>query len=372
MTIKTGTARGLFAAAISLMMLLVGPAIASGNSNGSACKSAARNMFAACYFDSLDNFNETIANCRNIADRDERSDCNREARAVRPEDREECINQREARMGACELLGETYYDPDPLMDPANTFIDPDDVPSVFPANPYVSVAAGHTFVLRGGDEIVVVHGTEDVREILGVQCRVVVDIVVEVSEDNGAVEYEPVEATEDWFAQDNIGNVYYCGEIARNYEDGVLRDLDGSFEAGLDYAKSGTLIRVFPVAGDAHRTEFALGEAEDIVQYVGLATAPGADEGGDNPAFPCSPDLCLKTYDFAPLDPASTEFKYWLPGTGFVLAVSMEDGELTGEREELVCVGESLDILQDPNCEITDPDGLLEELCKLSPDAFCE
>ena len=55
-----------------------------------------------------------------------------------------------------------------------------------------------------------------------------------------------------------------------------------------------------------------------------------------------------------------------------VLAVGLEDGEITGEREELVCLGDSLDVLVDPDCGIADVDLLLDELCKLSPDAFCE
>ena len=80
----------------------------------------------------------------------------------------------------------------------------------------------------------------------------------------------------------------------------------------------------------------------------------------------------MQTFEFAPIEPESTEFKYYLPGTGFVLAVAMEDGELTGEREELVCLGDSLDVLSDdPDCGIADPELLLEELCALSPDAFC-
>jgi hypothetical protein len=49
----------------------------------------------------------------------------------------------------------------------------------------------------------------------------------------------------------------------------------------------------------------------------------------------------------------------------------MEDGEITGEREELVCVGDSLDVLDDPACGIEDPAALREELCAQSA-AFCE
>jgi len=153
----------------------------------------------------------------------------------------------------------------------------------------------------------------------------------------------------------------------------VLRDLDGSFEAGLDFAKSGYLVLNTPVFGLAHRQEFSLGEAEDIIQYLGMNTAPTEDEGG-NPAnsdFSCGTDLCLQTFDFAPVDPESTEYKYYLPGTGFVLAVGMEDGEITGEREELMCLGDSLDVLDDPDCGIEDTDLLLEELCQLAPDTFC-
>ena len=358
-----------------ITILLTMPASADHRDRTSACVQTAKTMIRACRYDVQDDFYETIANCKNLATRQEREGCSREAYWARSEEREFCGDVKEARIEACEILNEDRYDTDPLL--AESFIDPNLVPDVYPVNPYVSVAAGHTYVLRAGDdgeETVVVHVTEDTREILGVPCRVVVDIVVETSEDEdtGEIEYEAVEVTDDWFAQTISGDVVYCGEIARNFEDGVLRDLDGSFEAGLDFAKSGYLALSTPVWGLAHRQEFSLGEAEDIIQYTGIGTAPTEEEGGNNPNFSCGTDQCLQTFDFAPIDPESTENKYYVPGTGFVLAVAMEDGEITGEREELVCVGESLDILSDdPQCEIANPERLLEELCALSPDAFC-
>jgi hypothetical protein len=278
-----------------------------------------------------------------------------------------------ARQAACELLGENRYQ-DPLTAPENVFIDPDAIPGTYPPNSYVSLAAGHTYVLNAGEdgeETVVVHVTDETREILGVDCRVVLDVVVEQATEGGAVEYEAVEVTDDWFAQDETGNVYYCGEISRNFEDGILRDIEGSFEAGRDFAMAGELIRAFPAALESHRQEYSLGEAEDIVRYVATMTAPGDDEGGDNEAFPCSPDLCLKTLEFSPLEPESAEFKYYLPGTGFVLAVAMEDGEVTGEREELVCLGDSLEVLEDPACGIESPQALLDALCTQSA-VFCD
>lgn len=365
---------------LAVLVLTQAPVDAHARDNGhrdNTCERTAVTLHKACRHDVRDDYLTTAANCANISARHERKTCYREAAAARVEEVEFCADVEDAREEACEILGENRYDPDPLLAPGLEFIHPNDVPLTYAANPFVSVAAGHTYVLKAGldgEEIVVVHVTEDTRDILDVSCRIVVDIVVEESIEDGEVEYEAVEVTDDWFAQDTTGNVYYCGEIARNFEDGILRDLDGSFEAGLDFAKSGLLVtNQFPGLGVAHRQEFALGEAEDIIQYLDDAAVPSGEEGGENAIFPCAPGGCLKTFDFAPIDPESTEFKYYKPGVGFVLAVAMEDGELTGEREELVCVGDSLDVLiDDPNCGIAEPETMLVELCKLAPAVFCD
>jgi hypothetical protein len=205
--------------------------------------------------------------------------------------------------------------------------------------------------------------------VLGVNCRIVVDIVL-VEEDGAFV---AVEVTDDYYAQALNGDVHYCGEVARNFEEGALVDLDGSFEAGRDLAKSGILIKADPVTGDAHRQEYLLGEAEDVIRYFAGADGPtsvGAGEGGENSNFPCAGN-CLKTEEFIPPEPGAGEFKYFLAGIGFVLGVGLEDGEPTGERDEVLCIGESLDVLNDVNCSIDDPSGLLDQLCDLSV-AFCQ
>ena len=248
-----------------IALLLLATALGSVASHASndkdddgACEVSAKIMYRACRNDVRDDYLTTAANCVNISNYSERRACFKEAKALRAEEKEYCEEVEEAREEACEILGEDRYDPDPLLDPGIEFIDPDEVPDIYAPNPFVSVVAGHTYLLKAGEEgeeTVVVHVTDDSREILGVECRVVVDVVVEESDEGGGVyEYEAVEVTDDWFAQDSMSNVYYCGEIARNFEDGVLRDLDGSFEAGLDFAKSGVLIRAaFPGLGVAHR-----------------------------------------------------------------------------------------------------------------------
>lgn len=350
--------------------LMLAPAAALAKAN--ACEKTAKKMFSSCKAEASEEYNAALANCLNV-ELSEASACEAEAKEARSENRALCSDQRSARKEACTLLGEERYDVDPLTDESLTFIDPNTIGDTNDPNPFFSLEPGHTHVLRAGEdfeETVVVTVTSESREILGQPCRVVVDAVVLVEEEEGEHSYEPVEVTDDWYAQTTNGDLYYCGELARNFEDGILRDLDGSFEAGLDSAKAGLLIRAAPMVGDAHRQEFFLGEAEDIIEYVDLAADVPAEESGENPMFPCGGG-CLKTSESIPPEPEVGEFKYYIAGTGFVLGVGLEDGEVTGERDELMCVGDSLDVLEDPDCGIDDLDALLEALCTLSPDAFC-
>ena len=48
----------------------------------------------------------------------------------------------------------------------------------------------------------------------------------------GDREGEPVELTDDWYAQDREGNVWYLGEQTAEYENGKVKTRAGSFEAG--------------------------------------------------------------------------------------------------------------------------------------------
>jgi hypothetical protein len=57
----------------------------------------------------------------------------------------------------------------------------------------------------------------------------------------------PVEITDDWYAQDKDGNIWYLGEAVRNYDKGKLVDRAGSFEAGVDGAQAGVAMPADPV-----------------------------------------------------------------------------------------------------------------------------
>ena len=48
-----------------------------------------------------------------------------------------------------------------------------------------------------------------------------------------------MEVTDDWYAQDAEGNIWYIGEDTAEYENGKVSSREGSFEAGVDGAEPG-------------------------------------------------------------------------------------------------------------------------------------
>ena len=89
-------------------------------------------------------------------------------------------------------------------------------------NPYWPMQPGNEWVYSetdttGAKERVVVTVTNKTKKVAnGVTARVITDVVTE----NG----KPVEITDDWYAQDKDGNVWYLGEAVRNFENGKFVD----------------------------------------------------------------------------------------------------------------------------------------------------
>ncbi len=280
------------------------------------CTSTALAAARACRHDAEDNYWITIGNCRNLSDPDARKACQIEARAARKEALDECGAQLEARFGVCGLLGEAPYDPTiaPSM-----FVDPTQIGKSVQPNPYFPLVAGTAFVFRSESEIDTVTITHETRDILGVTCLTVHDVVQD--KDSGEV----TEDTKDWYAQDVQGNVWYFGEIAQQFEGGELVGIEGSWLAGVEFAKAGIIMEAKPAAGDVYRQEFSLGTAEDMGQVLSVkasASTPGASCDG----------TCVLTKDFSALEPDVVEHKYYAPGVGVILELD----PATGERLELV------------------------------------
>jgi hypothetical protein len=190
-------------------------------------------------------------------------------------------------------------------------------------NRYWPMAVDSRWVYRETDsegtvQRVVVTVTDRTKRIAnGIEAVVVHDAVTE----NGV----PTEVTDDWYAQDAVGNVWYLGENTTEYENGKPVSKSGSFEAGVDGAEPGIAVPANPQPGMTYRQEYYEGQAEDLGEVIAL---------GEQAEVPAGHyEDVLMTRDTNPLEPKVLEFKFYAPGVGPVLATTVSGGS---DREELV------------------------------------
>jgi hypothetical protein len=189
-------------------------------------------------------------------------------------------------------------------------------------NPYWPMAPGSRWVYReidveGGRKRVEVTVTKETKTIMGIEARVVHDVVTE----DGDV----VEDTFDWYAQDADGNLWYLGEDTKEYENGKVKSTEGSWQAGVDGAQAGIVLPAAPKVGMTYRQEYYAGEAEDKGEVLSLNEKAAVPFG--------SFEHVLMTRDSTPLEPKVLEHKFYARGVGPVLAVTVSGGS---DREELV------------------------------------
>jgi hypothetical protein len=200
-------------------------------------------------------------------------------------------------------------------------LDPGDFTSEI-TNAWLPYGTGASWAYRetdgeGGVQRVEVTVLDRTRVVMGIEARVVRDVVSE----DGAL----VEDTYDWYAQDAEGNVWYLGEDTKEYEDGEVSTTAGSWEAGVDGAQPGIAMPAEPRVGLAYRQEHLAGEAEDAAEVLSL------DEWVEVPIG--SYRDVLMTKDFTPLQPQVLEHKFYARGVGLVLALAVSGGK---DREELL------------------------------------
>jgi hypothetical protein len=184
----------------------------------------------------------------------------------------------------------------PKIDPANFVARID--------NRYLPYEPGTRFHFEGvrgttrqTDDQVVLHRT---KRILGVTCTVVRDTVSEHG--------RAVERTDDWYAQDRQGNVWYMGEDSFERENGRFVKASDSWESGVNGAHPGIIMPADPRPGDAYRQEYyppgkALDQARVVRRNGTLTVRYGTFK------------RLLVTSEFSPLEP-QTERKYYAPGVG--------------------------------------------------------
>jgi hypothetical protein len=165
-------------------------------------------------------------------------------------------------------------------------------------NPYWPMRPGSRWVYRetdsqGTKQRVVVTVTHDTRRIAnGVTARGVHVVVTEGG--------KPVEVTDDRYAQDRRGNIWYLDERTTEYEDGRPTSTEGSFEAGVDGAQAGVIMPAKP-------------KAEDRAQVL------STKEEVEVPFGHFRRGRVLMTRDLNALEPTVLEYKFYARRIGPVL-----------------------------------------------------
>jgi hypothetical protein len=182
-------------------------------------------------------------------------------------------------------------------------------------HPYWPMTPGTRWVYEetdaeGTTQQVEVTVTDETRTIMGVDARVVHDVVTE--------DGQTIEDTFDWYAQDSDGNVWYLGEDTKEFENGEVVSTAGSWEAGMDGAQPGIVMPADPRDGMAYRQEYYPGEAEDNGEVLSV------EEFVEVP-FGSFQDVVM-TKDTTPLEPDVLEYKFYAPGVGPVLTVQVSGG----------------------------------------------
>jgi hypothetical protein len=192
------------------------------------------------------------------------------------------------------------------------------------ANPYFPLTPGLVLRYRGsdGDEqqherLTVTHKT---KMIQGVRTRVIRDVLRRT---DGSV----AEATDDWYAADNAGNVWYFGENTATFRpNGTVESREGSWQAGVSGAVAGTIMPADPKPTDAYRQEFWRGHAEDqawIVQTSAVVTVPAGKFRH-----------VVRSYEWSRLEKTNVSVKFYARGLGIV-----RERDVAGGQEIFELVG---------------------------------
>ena len=222
---------------------------------------------------------------------------------------------------------------------ASNFSDPLDID-----NTYFPLVEGTTYTSKAattdGCEVDVTAVTSDTRVIDGVTTRVVHDQVFD-GETCTTAPAALTEDTDDYYAQDDAGNVWYLGEDTFDCEGaGNCTPGEGGWIAGVNGAQPGIIMLAHPQSGDRYKQEFLPGVAQDqaLVTSIGVTAKMRRDD-----AFQSSYTNCIVTKEWTVLEPGAIEFKTYCPDIGTVLTVE-HHGKVV--RSELTDVSGSLNALQ--------------------------
>ena len=181
-------------------------------------------------------------------------------------------------------------------------------------NPYWPLAPGSHWVYREVEDGQVhrddVTVTSRTKTLGGIEARVVHDRVSQKG--------ETLEDTDDFYAQDSKGNLWYLGEDTAEYENGKLKTKEGSWAYGVDGAQPGVIVPANPKQGMKYREEYYAGHAEDAAEILNVDSQVQVPFGRYHGA--------LLTRNYSAIEPAVEEMKLYAKGVGPVMELLVSGG----------------------------------------------
>ena len=189
-------------------------------------------------------------------------------------------------------------------------------------NPWFPLKPGSKWFYRGKDDhghfADKMHVKHKRKKILGVYATIVHDVVLR--------DKRRREVTNDWYAQDQHGNVWYFGENTKELDrHGHVTSREGSFKSGKNGARPGVLFPGHPRVGQTARQEYLKGHAEDHFKIL--------DTSARVKSHYVSSRYAVETKEWTPLEPGIVDHKWYVRGVGDVKEKTVKGGL---ERLQLV------------------------------------
>ena len=166
----------------------------------------------------------------------------------------------------------------------------------------------------------VVRITSATKMIQGVPCVVVHDTVY--------IAGKLAEDTFDYYAPDNLGNVWYFGEDTAEYNKrGRVVSTEGTWQAGVEGASAGVFMPADPVVGQTVQQEYFAGHAEDYAVVLFMDASVRVPYGRQTGV--------MVTGEWTPLEPGVVGEKWYGKDIGELKEADVVGGD---ESYELVHV----------------------------------
>ena len=268
------------------------------------CQKSTQYLFLACQHRAIADRWESVAECENVVDKEERADCFVQGKGLVAEAKSGCRAQRMSRNDVCDDVGREAYQGWAEVE----FLGGDDEGGSIAGNDYFPLLQSTSTYLTE-DTTIEREVSDSFKEVDGVTCKVVAEIERMTEGD------VLLERVEHLYAQDIDDTVWTCGVLRQQYgeaeegEEPMVISTHGSWQAGSNGAQAGIAMRWQPAVGEIERRSYAPGIKEEVAEVIDAA-AVASD-------YICVSE-CVILRITSPLGPDGYTDEYYESGIGLV------------------------------------------------------